>query len=540
MDRGSFLCGTLILAVCIGHSAIARERRHVSPSNSESTFEKQEAPPANAGQAPDEAVLLRRYEDSRELATLLGVPFDQSFLNKAFDFYTQRGLMTNDPNVSEEDIRSFITDVSGQEASDDLVKMGKRFVAEKKQEFESEVKKVAEGGEPPKEVAEKGKDKDRERDGKRGRRGRRGRDKDGKETDEVSKDDDKAAVAGPIILPANVPTGLASQIAGAPGSSSESGKERDKAVEPDASAPQLFPGQIVTGTTESTPATQVFNNPFVAPKPETAAATTSPRSAVPERITDRSLSRAPATPPSAATPKLNIVVQKGTAFEPTSKIQGVPANPSTGAAPAPAQASGGIAILPPVNNSLLGTQAPLVAATTPTVTPSPPAPEKLAPERPSAIEAGFTGDTFAAPASSGASADSSSGSGGTIAGVSLSPAPIRVATAEAPKSLVDKFRSVLAGLKEKIAFNAKATKAPPNEDIVEKIDQLALPASRIPAASESALLKDFGAEVSFEPEAVRPSWFFLISGVLLLAGGGLGLYRQRHKPSESRALRRLE
>jgi len=527
------LCCTLILSV-FTEPALARDRRHAGPSNS-TNFETLEAKPANAGQAEDEAVLQRRYEDTRELATLLGVPFDQPFLNKAFDFYSKRGLFTNDPNVSEDDIRSFISDVGGQEPSEELVRMGRAFVTEKKEEFQNATKAVAEA--KPEELA-KGEDRkeDREKDGegKGKRRGRRGN-KDGKDGKDGESTDEKET-AGPIILPAGVPTGLASQIAGA-GKSTDETKSGKEPVEGETSE-GVFPisGQIAGGATTSgsSPSPQnVFNNPFVPRTPETAvsqapAQSAAPRSSVPLRIGERNLSQAPAAP------KLNIIVQRGTAIEPGSKLQAiqVPA-PKSGTASVPQNSGPTVLAAAPVVTPLSNLTTTPLAISVPV---KPLESENLEKPRVLAQEVGSASFGIASSSETTSAPDAGTKS------VALAPAPIRVAVAnQAPKSLVDKFRGAIEGFRQKMAstWTKKELKSPANEEIAEKLEELASPGTRLPAASESTLLKDFGAEVNFEPESVRPSWFFLISGVLLLAGGGIGLYRQRQKPSSSRAIRRL-
>lgn len=81
------------------------------------------------------ALMLRRYDDTKQLAQIIGARFDQNFVNRAFDFYSKNGLLKDNPNVSEAQIRSFLKEVGGIQDNEVLIKVGKAFVEQKKEEF---------------------------------------------------------------------------------------------------------------------------------------------------------------------------------------------------------------------------------------------------------------------------------------------------------------------------------------------------------------------------------------------------------------------
>ncbi len=94
----------------------------------------------------DQDVILRRFEESREIAKLLDVPFNQKFIDKTFDFFSERGILTDDPNVSREDIADFLKEVGGKKPTEELIRIGEAFVRGEKDKFEKEEKEKS-GGE---------------------------------------------------------------------------------------------------------------------------------------------------------------------------------------------------------------------------------------------------------------------------------------------------------------------------------------------------------------------------------------------------------
>jgi len=546
MRSSWLLFGTFILACTCSFPEYASARdRHATPSqNQEKTPSKFESE-SNAD-GVDQEVLFRRIEDTKELAKILNVPFNKNFLDKAIDFYAQRGMLTDDPKVTEDDIRGFLKEVAGKTDTESLVKVGKEFVQERQQEFRSEQ------GRPDRDRDGEG-DRDRDDDRRDGRRGGRDRDRDGdgrrgsrigglmekmgaelKELEKIEKELAKGLGAqgtagtkgvegssdgsnggpggptanlhkpgsGPTSESAAAPKDLKSQIAGSP------------------TAATFVPTPAVSFTTVPAPLLgqgPVFNDPFVSkPKVEPTTAETKPATVA-------------VTPP----PAINVEpVAPSTEEKPIASIANrlTPRGKSIAAAPLSAP---DLQMTKPTTNAAAVEALPIVASNG--ASPATPLAQNISKsllppqEMDDALDSnGQTteiGPQVPTPATSTLAATPSSYGGSSESYPSSPPArAAKIVTAgnkvsEPPKSLIEKFRAVI-GMENR--------RHDPSEKISEPVPKREL--SRYTVMAETSFLPHFDSNdfPAFIAQSEHP-WLVALGALTFLAACAAVPYYFRRK-----------
>jgi len=543
MRSSLLLFGTFILtAICsFPEYAVARDR-HAGPSQSQESTPSKFESESNAD-GVDQEVLFRRIEDTRELAKILNVPFNKNFLDKAIDFYAQRGMLTDDPKVTEDDIRGFLKEVAGKTDTESLVKVGKEFVQEKQQEFRSEQ------GRPDRDRDGDG-DRDRDDDRRDGRRGGRDRDGDGrrgsrigglmekmgaelKELEKIEKELSKGlsaqAAAGakgtadgategsggpaggpaanlhkpgsaPTSENATAPKDLKSQIAGTP------------------TAATFVPAPAVSFTTVPAPLLgqgPVFNDPFVSkPKVEPPTAETKPATAA-------------VTPP----PAINVEpVAPSTEEKPIASIANrlIPRGKSIAAAPIatadlpetkPVTNAAAIEALPITPPTGAASTIPLAQNDSKSLLP-PQEMEDALDSNGQAVELGSK-----APATSSFAAAPTSFGGSSENYPSSPPArAAKIVTAgnkvsEPPKSLIEKFRAVIGMENRRNDPSVNTTEPAPKREI-----------SRYTVMAETSFLPHFDSNdfPAFIAQSEHP-WLVSLSALTFLAACAAVPYYFRRK-----------
>lgn len=94
----------------------------------------QSASDADSGVDPE--ILKQRLSDAVDISQRLGIPADQqkAFINRAMDFFQKRGLLVDDPQISEQDMADFYKSVAKMKPTEDEIVEAEDFVREKKSE----------------------------------------------------------------------------------------------------------------------------------------------------------------------------------------------------------------------------------------------------------------------------------------------------------------------------------------------------------------------------------------------------------------------